>query len=248
MSKDKQLIANRFFYISFDDVLPRFLQDETPYLSYVLGILVVDIIRNGKKGDSSGNVDDGTPLSPLSLINRTNRATRSRQSSCSRIQLPYQADVIAKGRRPRINDDDSNNNNNLSRQANTHTVFCCMPPSAGHHAFSCLRQRARRELVGVRHSGVITDRLKDGPKYVSLGSLKSAFGAAGLTFNEDEAEYVVKRFADHRYNCCCRILYHVGAAAVVRTSNCSCLLLGYKQLKAQQTSLMMMQISQKNHE
>lgn len=70
--------------------------------------------------------------------------------------------------------------------------------AAGHHAFSGLRQRARRELVGVRHSGVITDRLKDGPKYVSLGSLKSAFGAAGLTFSEDEAEYVVKRFADNR--------------------------------------------------
>ena len=231
-----------------------FFQDfyKTRLLTYLMYLVyfVCSIIRNGKKGDSSGNVDDGTPLSPLSLINRTNRATRSRQSSCSRIQLPYQADVIAKGRRPRINDDDSNNNNNLSRQANTHTVFCCMPPSAGHHAFSCLRQRARRELVGVRHSGVITDRLNDGPKYVSLGSLKSAFGAAGLTFNEDEAEYVVKRFADHRYNCCCRILYHVGAAAVVRTinSNCSCLLLGYKQLKAQQTSLMMMQISQKNHE
>ena len=70
--------------------------------------------------------------------------------------------------------------------------------SAGHHVFSRLCQRARRDLVGMHRSDAIIDRLKDGPKYVSLASLKSAFGAAGLTVSDDEAEYVVKRFADHR--------------------------------------------------
>lgn len=66
--------------------------------------------------------------------------------------------------------------------------------------FVRLRQRARSSFVGKHRLDVIVHgRLADGPKYVSLSVLKSAFAVAGLLLVEEEAEYLVKRFADNRY-------------------------------------------------
>lgn len=64
--------------------------------------------------------------------------------------------------------------------------------------FACLRQRARRTLVGKRRPEVIVDRLEDGPKYVSLKELKLALETAGLALNSDEINLIAQRFSDNR--------------------------------------------------
>ncbi|CBJ32465.1 hypothetical protein Esi_0341_0015 [Ectocarpus siliculosus] len=60
-------------------------------------------------------------------------------------------------------------------------------------SFAHLRQRFRLASFVGWHS-----RLADGPKYVSLSALKSAFGVAGVVLTEDEVGYLVKKFADNR--------------------------------------------------
>ncbi|CAM9561233.1 unnamed protein product [Ectocarpus sp. 4 AP-2014] len=60
-------------------------------------------------------------------------------------------------------------------------------------SFAHLRQRFRLAAFVGWHS-----RLADGPKYVSLSALKSAFGVAGVVLTEDEVGYLVKKFADNR--------------------------------------------------
>lgn len=175
---------------------------------------IYDKLSNGKK-DNNGNFGEGTPFSSFLLSSPL--CSQQLSVIITIIVLSFQPSAyypittsrLYRQRKKAAENINSNSSSSYNKyeylySANRHTYsIYCMPSSsaaaaAGHHAFSGLRQRARRELVGVRHSGVITDRLKDGPKYVSLGSLKSAFGAAGLTFSEDEAEYVVKRFADNR--------------------------------------------------
>lgn len=73
-----------------------------------------------------------------------------------------------------------------------------MTSSSG-RVFTQLKQRARSSFVGKHRLDVILhSRLQDGPKYVSMSSLKSAFGVAGLVLTEEEVEYLLKRFADNR--------------------------------------------------
>lgn len=74
-------------------------------------------------------------------------------------------------------------------------VFCMVLPAR--QVLSCLRERARSELVGANRPAVITDGLQ-GTKYVSLSTLASAFGAAGMALTEEETACIVKRFADDR--------------------------------------------------
>lgn len=64
--------------------------------------------------------------------------------------------------------------------------------------FTRLRQRARRTLVGKRRPEVIVDRLKDGPKYISLKELRLALETAGLALNSDEINFIFQRFSDNR--------------------------------------------------
>ncbi|CAN0455237.1 unnamed protein product, partial [Ectocarpus sp. 12 AP-2014] len=60
-------------------------------------------------------------------------------------------------------------------------------------SFAHLRQRFRLASFVGWHSWLV-----DGPKYVSLSALKSAFGVAGVVLTEDEVVYLVKKFADNR--------------------------------------------------
>ncbi|CAB1115849.1 unnamed protein product [Ectocarpus sp. CCAP 1310/34] len=60
-------------------------------------------------------------------------------------------------------------------------------------SFAHLRQRFRLASFVGWHN-----RLADGPKYVSLTALKSAFGVAGVVLTEDEVTCLVKKFADNR--------------------------------------------------
>lgn len=72
-----------------------------------------------------------------------------------------------------------------------------MPPTED--VFVCLRQRARSTLVGHNNSSTaIVDRLRDCPKYVSIPALSSVFASAGLLWSEEEADYIIRRFADNR--------------------------------------------------
>lgn len=64
--------------------------------------------------------------------------------------------------------------------------------------FSGLRERTRRALVGEHCAEGILRHLRDGPKYVSLATLSSVFTNAGLTWSNEETEFVVRKFADNR--------------------------------------------------
>lgn len=44
----------------------------------------------------------------------------------------------------------------------------------------------------------ILRQLRDGPKYVSLAALSSMFKGAGLDWNEQERECIIRKFADNR--------------------------------------------------
>lgn len=67
------------------------------------------------------------------------------------------------------------------------------------NVFARLKERSRSSFVGQHRLDVIMhSRLEHGPKYISLSTLKSAFGVAGFVLTEEEVDYLIKRFADNR--------------------------------------------------
>lgn len=81
----------------------------------------------------------------------------------------------------------------------TTSLVGMMASSSSARVFAHLKERSRSSFVGQHRLDVIVhSRLEHGPKYISLPTLKSTFGVAGLVLTEEEVDYLIKRFADNR--------------------------------------------------